>query len=225
MGESMSFTRLSLPVAFIINLVTILFPPPSLAQWTKTIDCPDGTVYRDVRGNAGRKEFCERLLPGSLKVQDGPSRWWYSQGHFGEEGNYSNGRKVGKWKECDRFDRCHERVYELISAGEKARGVKPDVPVTFANGRYVFDFASCWSTWVTRQTPDSFVELNFGAGLIGCQITYIPSREKARAAGSRGQYLCEVPHSVGARPFDSVDLRSEFSKAGLPQFCRKDDPR
>jgi hypothetical protein len=116
----MSFTRLPLAAAFVTSLVVVfLFPSPCLAQWTRTIDCPDGTVYRDVRRHAGQEEFCERLLPGSLKVQDGPSRWWYSQGHFGEEGNYSNERKIGKWKECNRFDRCQERVYELISAGER----------------------------------------------------------------------------------------------------------
>lgn len=221
----MPFTRLSRRVEFVISLVApLLVATPCLAQWTKTIDCPDGTVYRDVRRDAGREEFCERLLPGSLKVQDGPSRWWYSQGHVGEEGNYSKGRKVGKWKECDRFDRCRERTYELISPEEKARGVTPDVPVAFANGKYVFDFGSCWSTWVTRQTLDSFVELNIGSGLIRCQVTYIPSTEKNRAAGNQGHYLCEVPYSVGVRWFDSVDLRSELPKAGLPQFCRKDDP-
>ena len=151
----MSFTRLSLAAVFVISLVS--FPSPCLAQWTKTIDCPDGTIYRDVRRDAGREEFCERLLPGSLKVQDGPSRWWFSEGHFGEEGNYSKGRKVGKWKECDRFDRCQDRAYEVISPEEQSRGVKPEVPVTFRNGKYVFDFGSCWSTWVTRQTPDSFL--------------------------------------------------------------------
>jgi hypothetical protein len=221
----MSFTRLSLPVVFVISLVVVfLFPSPCLAQWTKTIDCPEGTMYRDVRRDAGREEFCERLLPGSLKVRDGPSRWWYSEGHFGEEGNYSKGRKVGKWKECDRFDRCQDRVYDLISPGEKSRGVKPEVPVAFGNGKYVFDFGSCWSTWVTRQTPDSIVELNIGGGLIRCQVRYIPSSEKDRAAGNQGHYLCEVPYSVGVRSFDSGDLRSELPKAGLPQFCRKDDP-
>jgi hypothetical protein len=157
-------------------------------------------------------------------VQDGPSRWWFSEGHFGEEGNYSKGRKVGKWKECNRFDPCQDRAYEVISREEQSRGVKPEVPVTFGNGKYVFDFGSCWSTWVTRQTPDSFVELNIGGGLIRCQVTYIPSSEKDRAAGNQGHYLCEVPYSVGVRSFDSVDLRSELPKAGVPQFWRKDDP-
>jgi hypothetical protein len=224
-GDRMSFTRLSLPIVFVISLVAILlFPSPSRAQWTKTIDCPEGTVYRDVRRDAGREEFCERELPGSLKVQYGPSRWWYSEGHLGEEGNYTNGRKVGKWKECDRFDRCQDRLYDLLSPEEKARGVKPQVPVAFVDGKYVFDFGSCWSTWVTRQTPGSSVELNIGGGLIRCQVTYMPSSDKDRAAGNQGHYLCEVPYSVGVRSFDSVDLRSELPKAGLPQFCRKDDP-
>jgi len=218
------FTRLSLPVVFIISLVAmLLFPSPSFAQWTKTIDCPEGTVYRDVRRDAGREEFCERQLPSPIKVQHGPSRWWYSEGHFGEEGNYTNGRKAGKWKECDRFDRCQDRVYELLSPEERARGLRPEVPITFANGKYVFDFGSCWSTRVTRQTPDSFVELNVVSGLIRCQVTYISSTEKDRAAGNQGHYLCEVPYSVGVRSFDSVDLRSELPRAGLPQFCRKDD--
>lgn len=221
----MSFTRWSLAAVFVISLVVgFSFPSPCLAQWTKTIDCPEGTIYRDVRRDAGREEFCERLLPGSLKVQDGPSRWWFSEGHFGEEGNYRKGRKVGKWKECNRFDRCRDRAYEVMSPEERSRGVQPDVPVTFRNGKYVFDFGSCWATWVTRQTPDSFVELNIGGGLIRCQVTYIPSSEKNRAAGNHGHYLCEVPYSVGIRSFDSVDLRSELPKAGLPQFCRKDDP-
>lgn len=217
----MSFTRLSLPIVFAISLgVVCVLPSPCLAQWTKSIDCPEGTVYRDVRRDAGRDEFCERLLPGSLKVQHGPSRWWYSQGRLGEEGGSANGRKVGKWNECDRFGRCRERVHELLSAEEKARGVKPDVPVTFANGKYVFDFGSCWATWVTRQTPDSFAELNIGSREARCQVTYISSTEHDRAAGDQGHYVCEVPYSVGVRSFDSVDLRAELARAGLPQFCR-----
>lgn len=217
---------ISLAVVFAISLIVVfVFPSPCLAQWAKTIDCPEGTVYRDVRRDAGRQEFCERQLSGSIKVQHGPFRSWYSEGHFGEEGTYTNGRKVGKWKQCDRFDRCQNRAYELLSPGEKGRGVRPEVPVTFANGKYVFDFASCWSTWVTRQTPDSFLELNIGSGSVGCQVTYIQSTEKDRAAGNRGHYLCEVPHSVGVRAFESLDLRSELPKAGLPQFCRKDDPQ
>lgn len=208
-----TITRLSLPIGFVVSLVAILLPSPSLAQWAKTIDCPDGTVYRDVRRDAGRDEFCERVLPGALKVQHGPSRWWYSQGHLGEEGHSSNGRQVGRWKECDRFGRCQVRVHELTSPEERARGVKAEVPVAFANGKYVFDFGSCWSTWVTRQTSDSFVELNIVSGLT-CQITYIPSTEKDRAAGNRESYLCEVPYSVWIRAFDSVNLRSELPEPG-----------
>ncbi len=197
-------------------------PSQCLADWPKTIECPSVRVYRDIRDGGGRDEFCELLLPGSLKVRDGPSRSWYSERHLGEEGSYEKGRKVGRWKECDRFDRCHDQTYELLSPQERARGVKPDVPVSYSSGKYIFDFGSCWSTWVTRQTDESFLELNIGAGPNRCQITYIPSVERDRPAGSVGIYLCEVPHSVGVRAFDTLDLRMELRRLGLPQFCRKD---
>src|SRR4051812_8840915 len=108
----MFVTCLPMPVVFLISLFAILlFLSPCVAQSTKTIDCPAGTVYRDIGRDAGREEFCERLLPGFIMVQHGPSRWRYSESHLGEEGNYTNGRKVGKWKECDRFGRCQNRVY------------------------------------------------------------------------------------------------------------------
>ena len=193
----MSFARLSWPVVFVISLVaSLLVASPCLAQWTKTIDCPDGTEYRDVRIDAGREEFCELLLPGSLKVQDGPSRWWYSQGHFGEEGNYSKGRKVGKWKECDRFDRCQERAYELISPEEKARrqtrctGVVCERQVRVRLWFVLVNLGDAPNTGLVRK-------LNFGSGLIRCQVTYIPSTEKDRPAGNQGHYLCEFPTPWG----------------------------
>ena len=192
--------------------------------WTKTVDCAAGRVYRDVRRDAGREEFCQLLLPGSLEVKDGPSRWWYSEGHLGEEGSYQNGRKVRRWRECDRFDRCHDSTYELVFPSERRHDVKPEIPVSYSRGQYVFDFSSCWSTWVTRQTAESFLELNIGGGPIRCQITYIPSAERDRPGGGAGAYLCEIPYSVGLRSFDSLDLRKELPRSGLPQFCRQDDP-
>lgn len=180
-------------------------------------------MYRDVRPYAGRDEFCELPLRGSLKVRDGPARWWYIEGHLGEEGNYRLGRKIGRWKECDRFDRCREQTYDLVYPQEKARRVKPEIPLSFSHGKYVFDFSSCWSTWVTRQTAESFLELNIINNLIRCQITYIPSTDKDRPAGNQGHYLCEIPYAVGVREFDSLDLRKELPKVGLPQFCRQDE--
>jgi len=139
----MSFTRLSLPVEFVISLVVmLLFPSPCLAQWTKTIDCPDGTVYRDVRRDAGREEFCERLLPGSLKVQDGPSRWWYSQGHFGEEGN-------GVLDDClDFSEHPDRRAGTGLVTGPFGRQMKRQA-----------------RTNTVRRTPQAFgFELGFGCG-------------------------------------------------------------
>ena len=208
----------------LVPSVAVWAPAPCVAQWTKTIDCPPGRVYRDDRIQAGRDEFCELLLPGSLKVRDGPSQWWFSEGHLGDKGAYEKGRKVGQWKECDRFDRCSDRVYDLLDPNEGRRGIKPEMPLSYSHGKYVFDFRSCWSTWVTRQTVDAFLELNIYGSLIRCQVTYIPSAEKDRPAGNQGHYLCEIPYAVGVREFDSLDLRKELPKAGLPQFCREDDP-
>lgn len=44
-----------------------------------------------------------------------------------------------------------------------------------------------------------------------------------RPPGNHGHYLCEIPYSVGVREFDSLDLRKELPKLGLPQFCRQDE--
>jgi hypothetical protein len=196
---------------------------PCYGQWKKTIDCPEGRVYQDLRQDAGRDEFCVLNLPGSLWVRDGPSRFWFSEGHFGEEGSYRMGRKVGHWRECDRFDRCQNKDYELHGPTEEARGIRPEIPVRFADGKYIFDFNTCWSTSVTHQTTDSFLELYIANGLIRCQVTYIPSTEKDRPAGNGG-YFCDIPYAVGVREFDSLDLRNELPKTGLPQFCRQEFP-
>jgi hypothetical protein len=78
------------------------------AQSTKAVDCPGDRVYRDNR-NGGGQVFCERVLPGSLTVKDGPFRFWFNPDFEGSSGNYNDGREVGKWKECDRFGRCEQK--------------------------------------------------------------------------------------------------------------------
>jgi hypothetical protein len=65
--------------------------------------------------------------------------------------------------------------------------------------------------------------LNIGSDLLRCNITYIPSTQPDRPSGTGG-YLCQIPFEVGVRAFESVDLRSELPRLGLPQFCRKDGP-
>ena len=131
----------SLFISVVLGWVWIV-PNRGCANWTKTIDCPSGRVYRDVRRDAGREEFCELLLPGSLQVRDGPSRWWYSEGHFGAEGSYQNSRKVGRWRACDRFGRCRDATYDLVYLHERARRVKPEIPVSYSRGQYIFYFGS-----------------------------------------------------------------------------------
>jgi hypothetical protein len=192
---------------------------PCWAEWKKTIECPYGRVYRDERIYAGREEFCELLLPGSLVVKDGPYRSWFSDGHPGSEGNYNEGRQGGTWKECDRFDRCKQTVYEPVFPEEKRRpGFKPQIPVSFVNGKYVFDFASCRSTWITETNAQDPINLNIGGSSYRCDITYIP--ESVLEHGGEGSYLCRIPFAVGIKSFSSIDLKRELPQSGLPQFCR-----
>src|SRR5271166_6515843 len=206
---------------FLLILLLILAvaqPSPCQAAWTKDITCPAGTVYRDLRPDAGREEFCERLLPGSLRVKDGPYRSWFSEGHPGGRGNYENGRQMGPWTECNRFDHCKHADYELLYPSESKRpGVRPEVPVRYENGKYVFDFSSCWSTWVTK-SGDEDLNLNIGGSGNRCEVSYIP--QHVMEHGGEGDYFCSIPFSVGKRTLDSLDLMRELPKLGLPQFCR-----
>lgn len=40
---------------------------------------------------------------------------------------------------------------------------RPEIPVSYQHGKYVFDFASCWSTWVNIG-GDVDLNLNIGSG-------------------------------------------------------------
>jgi hypothetical protein len=187
----------------------------SFAQGSKPIACTGGRVYRDDRTDGGGQVFCEHVSPGSLTVKDGPSRFWFNRDFEGASGNYNEGREVGKWKECDRFGRCEQKDYPAIYPEEKQRaGFKPEIPVAFLNGKYVFDFASCRSTWVTYTSvgkPD--LELNIGAQPNGCFIAFI--------RGGNTDYTCTIPFQVGSRAFDSLELIKEFPAAGIQQYCAR----
>jgi hypothetical protein len=191
------------------------------AQSTNAVECPGDRLYRDTRKDGGGQVFCEHILPGSLTVKDGPFRFWFNPGFEGASGVYREGREAGKWKECDRFGRCEQKEYPEIYPEEKQRpAFKPEIPVTFSNGRYVFDFASCRSTRVIHTDsgkPDA--ELNIVAGPEGCFIAYIP--EDVREHGGTGGYSCTIPFQAGRQAFASLDLLNEFPKAGLPQYCAR----
>lgn len=190
-------------------------------QSTKLVDCPGDRVYRDNRNGVGGQVYCEHVLPGSLAVKDGPFRFWFNPDFEGSFGSYNEGREVGKWKECDRFGRCEQKDYPAIYPEEKQRpGFKPEIPVKYVDGKYVFDFESCRSTWVTHldgQKPD--LDLNIGAQGDGCFIAYIP----ADAQGNEGNtdYTCKIPFKAGTHAFPTLDLLTELPKAGLPQYCAK----
>src|SRR4051812_5664291 len=81
------------------------------AQRAKTITCAPGQTYEDNRDGEDRgEERCVRVLPGSLKVNDGPYKFW-NVTEADEEGEYKDGRKIGTWKEC-RFGRCKTAAYQ-----------------------------------------------------------------------------------------------------------------
>lgn len=211
-------------VSLVLPVVIVFLSAPDtcVAQWTKDINCPPGTIYQDLRPDAGREEFCERLLAGSLKVKDGPYKFWFSEGYPGDQGAYSDGRQVGQWEVCSRFGKCKHVVYELTFPYEKNRvGFRREVPISFQHGEYIFDFTSCWSTWVTQSGAEA-LNLNIGGSPYRCNIAYLP--QHAIEHGDGGDYMCCIPFSVGKRELDSLDLRRELPKLGLPQFCRTTSP-
>jgi hypothetical protein len=190
--------------SFALSVVAFFLSDPNTCHglWTKDINCPAGTVYRDLRRDAGREEFCERLLAGSPKTKDGPFRFWFSEGHPGDEGTYTDGRQVGPWKECSRFGKCKHVVYELTFPYEEDRaGFGREVPVSFQHGKYAFDFTSCWSTWVT-QTGGEDLGLNITSSPYRCNIAYLP--QHVTEHGGDGGHFSSTPFSVGKRELESL---------------------
>jgi hypothetical protein len=186
------------------------------AQAKNAVACPSDRVYRDNRNGAGGGEvFCEQVLPGSLTVKDGPSRFWFNPDFEGASGNYDRGREVGKWKECQRFGQCEQKEYPAIYPEEKQRpAFRPEIPVAYVDAKYVFDFASCRSTSITYTDGQKPVlDLNIRGQAGGCSI--------ATGHDDQTDYTCTVPFRVGKRAFDSLDLLTEFPKSGLPQYCAR----
>jgi len=198
---------------------------PCSAQWTKTVDCPANRIYKDVRIDAGRSEYCDHILPGSLHVKDGPSRFWFDPNFEGSSGEYSDGRQVGKWKECNRFNHCEEKNYPVLDPDELQRpGIKSEVPIAYSDSKYVFDFASCRRTQITfSDGGKSSLELNINSGPDGCLYAYATEDEMEHGMERRDLgHHCVVPFQVGKRAFDSLDLMNEMPNVGLPQYCRHD---
>jgi hypothetical protein len=208
-----STVRCCVPIFLLVASFSSCF-----GEWTKTIQCSGQQTYRDVRKDAGREELCELDLPGSLTVKDGPYRSWFSEGHPGSAGSYLKGREVGEWQECDRFDRCRTVLNSTISPSERERKTfKPQIPVWYEEGKYVFDFASCRSTWISQTTGDDPISLNIGGEGYRCEIAYLP--QSVMEHGGKGDYFCRIPFSVGTRRFETLNLMRELPNAGLPQFC------
>jgi hypothetical protein len=189
-------------------------------QQAKTITCPAGSIYREIPNYAGRDESCEKLLPGAIDVKDGPYKFWFNPDLQGATGMYDEGRKTGVWTECDSSGQCKQMDYPSISGEEKQRpGFKPEVPVSYTDGKYVFDFESCRTTHITHLAdgePD--FEMTFTAWPDGCFIVREPVE-----TGFHEQlgYQCKVPFQAGRVSVASLDLRRELPKLGLPQYCQR----
>ena len=159
------------------------------------------------------------MLPGGLVVDDGPFRGWFNADFQGFAGTYHEGREVGQWKECDRFSRCEQKVYPAVDPDEKKRqGFKPEIPVTYIDGKYVFDFASCrFTPFKHRDGEKTDLRFSLGPQPQGCAFYYTPVEDEVREGPMK--YSCTIPFQTGTRAFGSLDLMNELPKAGLPQYC------
>lgn len=169
-------------------------------------------------------------LPGSLEVRDGPYRFWFNADFEGAAGVYKLGREYGKWKECNRFGGCEQEDYPELDPDEVQRpGIKPEIPITYINGKYVFDFASCRRTEIVH-TEGNVTSMIVNSGSNGCSYNYWTKDDvvyqddlQALQSGKQKQgFLCTIPFQMGKRAFDSLDLMSELPKLGIPQYCTKD---
>jgi hypothetical protein len=206
------------------------------AQFPQTIHCTAERAHRDTRhalndagnGFAG-EEYCVLVLPGSLEVRDGPYLSWQYTNIEGAAGSYKLGREIGEWKECNQFDHCEQKDYPELDPDEKQRsGIKPEIPITYSNGKYVFDFSSCRRT-VIEHTEGYVTDLNIGSQQDGCSYHYNTKDDviyqddlQAQSGKLKQGFFCTVPFQLGKRAFDTLDLISELPKLGLSQYCTKD---
>jgi hypothetical protein len=210
--------RVLASAGFIIAVVGAWQLPPTIEAQapatarSATIRCEPGQIYRDERDAFRRgAEYCGRALGGLLWVNDGPFKFWNGDDTV-SEGSHRAGRQVGVWKECNRFGRCSttDRGAEW-AAGRQRPGTRPEVPVSFRDGKYLFDFASCWGTWVDVEDPTRGWNLNISGSEERCVISIFP--DDGRWDKPEGA-TCRVPFQIGVREVSTIELWRE-----IPQFC------
>jgi len=85
-----------------------------------------------------------------------------------------------------------ERLSRDLPRGEAEAGFPARNPGRLRRWKYVFDFASCRSTWVTHtdgEKPD--LDLNIGAQSDGCFMAHIPADTVGH--GGNTDYICTIP--------------------------------
>lgn len=182
-------------------------PPPGR---TPTVHCEAGLTYHDERNTDGwGAEYCARELGGHMSVKVGPYKFWES-GKTNSEGAYRDGREVGTWKDCDRFGRCRTVDHDQMASPPRA-GRREEVPVSFVDGRYRFDFQSCRTTWVDVDLPGRHWVLNIGDVRGRCSISIFPV--DATWSKSEGA-SCQVPFQIGMGESPTIELWR-----AMPWFC------
>ena len=72
------------------------------------LTCPADTKLNLRESYAGLFEWCE----DANGTRQGPARSWFSTGiYLLDRGQFADGKKVGAWTECDRFERCKFNNY------------------------------------------------------------------------------------------------------------------
>lgn len=210
-------TRVELiAAALALMLASALHTRPGVSAQTPqparppTIQCEAGLTYHDERNTDGwGAEYCARELGGHMSVKVGPYKFWES-GKTNSEGVYRDGREVGTWRDCDRFGRCRTIDHDQMSTPTRA-GRQEEVPVSFVDGRYRFDFQSCRATWVDVDLPGRRWVLNIGDSHGRCSVSIFPV--DATWSKSEGA-TCQVPFQVGVGESPTIELWRT-----MPWFC------
>ena len=172
-----------------------------------SIQCPDGAIEVDQRDYGG-EDYCELVLPGSIRVNHGPYRFWFNPDFLGVKGLYRFGQPVGLWRDCDRFNRCKITKYAPESQG------KPALAVGFRDGKYYIDFSNCLDTDLSLEEKGCKRSVSVHKNASGDPPTCLIHTHCEET--NSGDAECGVPYSVGIKALNSLDIGKE-----IPEFCGK----
>ena len=118
-----------------------------------------------------------RTRSAELVTKDGPFRFWFNRDFQGSNGSYNEGRELANGRRATGSADARRRIIQRSTRRRsRDRASNPKFRSPTPNGKYVFEFASCRSTWIMHTDavkPD--LKLNIiGEQPKGCLIAYIP---------------------------------------------------